>query len=56
MLPRENLRRSTKNGAPRKAVITPIGNSPGAIIVLEKVSARHKNEAPKSADNGIIIL
>lgn len=39
-------------GAPISAVITPIGNSCGAIIVLETKSANTKKLAPFKKDKG----
>ena len=39
-------------GAPIKAVITPIGNSVGEIIVLEIRSAMIKNPLPVKIDKG----
>src|SRR5436190_20571178 len=41
-----------KNGAPIRAVITPIGSSAGAITVRATVSARIRNAAPSTNDNG----
>src|SRR5919108_2067192 len=48
------LRRSatTKNGAPRNAVITPIGISAGATAVRAPTSTRIRNEAPNRTDSG----
>ena len=51
--PRVDLMTTMKNGAPRNAVITPIGSSAGATIVRAAVSARTRNAAPKSTDRGI---
>ena len=56
MVPLDSLRIMAKNGAPMKAVITPIGNSAGATITLAKVSAEDKNAPPTIAESGIIIL
>ena len=41
-----------KKGAPTRAVSTPTGNSCGAMIVLDIVSAKTKNEAPLIAAAG----
>ena len=41
-----------KNGPPETAVITPTGNSEGAIITLAKESQIIMNEAPTIAEVG----
>jgi hypothetical protein len=41
------------NGAPIMDVTTPIGNSDGRIIVLERASDKARKEAPIRADAGM---
>jgi len=41
-----------KKGAPMKAVITPTGNSLGEMMVLARVSAAIKKEAPPREATG----
>ena len=53
-LPRTDRSTSTKNGAPRNAVRTPIGSSPGATRVRAPRSARIRNEAPYKSESGMI--
>ena len=45
-----------KNGAPKIEVITPAGNSEGAINILAKVSANKSKIAPKIILKGIKTL
>ena len=47
------VRRTTaKNGAPKNAVTTPIGNSPGDTTVRARTSASTRNPAPTTSDSG----
>src|SRR4029078_12092046 len=49
----ESSRRTkTKNGAPKSAVMTPIGPSAGASAVRATTSARIRNPAPTTNDSG----
>src|SRR3546814_9062749 len=41
---------STKNGAPKKAVTTPMGISAGEEMVRARRSARHRKAPPKRED------
>jgi len=41
-----------KNGAPKNAVITPIGTSAGAVSVRARRSAAIRKAAPAIIDNG----
>ena len=45
-----------KKGAPRNAVMTPIGSSAGAIATLAIISVKTKKVPPKKNENGIINL
>src|SRR6185503_1026412 len=45
-------RTKAKNGAPKRAVITPIGTSAGASAVRATTSARIRNPAPTTNDSG----
>src|SRR5262249_47537199 len=48
------VRRTTaKNGAPRKAVTTPIGSSAGERTVRATTSARTRKPAPASSESGM---
>src|SRR5205807_8008650 len=47
------VRRTTaKNGAPKNAVTTPIGSSPGDTTVRARTSASTRNPAPTTSDRG----
>ena len=50
--PRVDRITTMKKGAPKKAVITPIGSSAGATTVRAAVSARTRKAAPNSTERG----
>jgi hypothetical protein len=49
----DERRTTAKNGAPRKAVITPIDSSAGDCTVRARTSARTRKPAPARSDRGM---
>ena len=52
LAPRAVRRTTAKNGAPRKAVTTPIGSSDGESTVRATTSASTRNPAPATSESG----